>query len=426
MATFRARLTNKKLLPPLVLGGLLAVAAAALLNPPTADRAPPERGPRLSVEAMTLASAAYQVKVPSFGSVQPRTRSMLVSQVGGEIMWVSPQFRDGGVFAAGDALLKLDSRDYEADVQIAQATLLEAQQSLAEERALSQQAMDDWNRLGDDSEASDLVLRKPQLLAAQAAVAGAEAGLRKARLSLERSTVTAPFAGRILSTEVDLGEVIGSSSQLAEIYATDYVEVRLPLANADLDYIDLPEPGADTGEVPVQIHSSLSGGPDWPGFLVRTEGAIDDSSQQLHVVAQINDPFQLEPDNRAEHSGRKPLKIGEYITASIQGRTLLNAIVIPNSTIYQGSYVYLVQEGVLRRRDIVIAWQNDTDAVISAGLQAGDTLVTTPLGQVTSGTRVSIEGQQTQVVARPARPKPSGTGPGRRGAEDSAPSEALP
>lgn len=413
MPTITAPSIVKKALPALVLATPLALAALALLNPPAPERARPDRGPGLTVDTVTVSPTRYAMRIPSFGTVQPRTQSTLVSQVSGEVVWVNPQFRDGGVFRAGDALLRIDPRDYEANVQIARASLLEAQQALAEEQAQSQQALADWQRLGDGGEPDALVLRKPQLMAAQARVASEEAELRKAQLSLERATVTAPFDGRILSTEVDLGEVLGGNTALAEIYATDYVEIRLPLANTDLDYVDLPEPRPDGGaqqRVPVTIHSSLSAGAAWEGLLVRTEGAIDDSSRQLHVVAQVDDPFQLAGDSGTEHSGRKPLKIGEYVTASIEGRTLPGAVVIPNSAIYQGSYVYVVREGLLQRREIAIAWQNADSAVIASGLRAGDALVTTPLGQVTSGTPVAVTGERQQVASGAGASGGDGTG----------------
>jgi len=400
MKTNTTMMRSKKVLPWLVPAALLALAAIAMLNPPSADRAPPGLGPSLTVATSTMSPVAYQIIVSSYGTVQPRTQISLVSQVSGEIIWVNPQFRAGGLLRAGDPLMRLDARDYEADVQIARAKLLESQRMISEEEAQSQQALADWNRLGDGSKPSELLLRKPQLLAAQATVASAQAALRKAQLSLERTTVNAPFDGRILATEVDLGEVVTSNRQLATIYATDYVEIRLPLANTDLDLVDLPEPGnpntSPGDEVPVTVYSSLSRTTQWPGYLVRTESAIDTQSRQLHVVARVDDPFQLKPTHTESAIERKPVKIGEYVTARISGRTLDQAIVIPNSAIYQGSYVYIVEEGLLQRRNIEIAWQNETEAVIANGLTAGDELVTTLLGQVTSGTRVAITQERSQ------------------------------
>ncbi|QIB65561.1 efflux RND transporter periplasmic adaptor subunit [Kineobactrum salinum] len=428
------KLTRQRLLPWIVLAGLLLFAALALYNPPEAGRRPPSVEPRLSVETVTIVPASYQVVIDSYGSVRPRTRNMLVSQVAGEVTWINPQFRDGGVFRAGDELLRIDSRDYEADVQIARASLLEARQLLAEEEALSQQALENWQRLGDGGEPGALVLRKPQLLAAQADLASAEAALRKAELSLERTRIKAPFDGRVLTTEADIGQVISANAQLAEIYASDYVEIRLPLANSDLAYIDLPEPRrrlTGTSEEPVRVtlHSQLAAGSSWQGFLVRTEGAIDEDSRQLHVVAQVDDPFALEVDAESGAGARRPLKIGEYVTARIAGRQLARAIVIDISAIYQGSYVYVVEEGLLQRREIEIAWQNDREAVISSGLAGDEQLVVTPLGQVTSGTRVTIVAQQRQVVqsdAASAGRGPRSTGSGHAGPPHQAELGAQP
>ena len=93
--------------------------------------------------------------------------------------------------------------------------------------------------------------------------------------------------------------------------------------------------------------------------------------------------------------------------------TLQDALVVPNNTIYQGTYVYVVEDGVLRRRDIDIAWQNDTEAIVAAGIAPGDELVLTPLGQVTSGVRVTILGDDEGEGGAAGRPRPAG--PGDRG-----------
>lgn len=76
--------------------------------------------------------------------------------------------------------------------------------------------------------------------------------------------------------------------------------------------------------------------------------------------------------------------------AKIEGKTIQDAVVIPNAAIYQNSFVYIAEEGVLQRRDISISWQSGDESIINSGLQFGDKLVTTPLGQVTSGTRIAI------------------------------------
>lgn len=384
---------NKKLIPVAIFGGLLLIAVIIRMNPPEAPQRPVFSGPMMTVETRVVAETNYPIMLESYGTVQPRTRSILVAQVGGQIVSVNPNVRDGGFFEEGDVLANIDARDYEADVRIAGASLMDARQTLAEAEARTNQAQEDWARLGNTGEAPDLVLRIPQLKAAQAKIISAESTLQKAELDLERTNIVAPFAGRVLRKLVDLGQVVSPNTQLAEIYATDVVEIRLPLRNRDLPFIDLPESYRYTGVTRksggrVEIRSQLGGDESWEAMLVRTEGAIDEIARQLHVIAQIDDPFGR------DHEYHAPLKIGQYVTARLEGKTLPHALVIPNNTIYQGAYVYIVENEILRRREIEIAWQNNDEAVIGAGLEPGDILVTTALGQVTSGIRVTVVGEQ--------------------------------
>ncbi len=380
-----------------VLAVIISVAAFLIFlissNPPQSKRSKPSKKPQITVQTKVLAAETYQVMVESFGTVKPRTQSILFAQVSGQITGVSEQFRDGGFFEKGDVLVQLDDRDYTSEVKVSQASLLSANQVLLEEKARVDQALADWQRLGNGKQASALVLRKPQLEAAKAQVLSAQAKLDKAELSLERTQVIAPYAGRILKKQVDLGQVVSSNTQLATIFAVDYVEIRLPIKNKDLALINLPEVYRDIGEHgsknDVVLTSDLMGEQSWKGKIIRTESAIDEQSQQLYVVAQINRPYD------ATTSFGSPIKIGQYVTAKIEGKELSNSLVVPSSAIYQGSYVYIVENGLLIRREIMLGWKNGTQAIIESGLVVGDELVLTTLGQVNSGTPVAIEGQVT-------------------------------
>ena len=393
----------RKLLPVAILTVLATAGLAILRNPPEMDRSGLLEGPRMLVETLALAPSDYPMRIQSYGTVTPRTRSMLVAQVGGQIQGIAPSFRPGGLFAEGDILLNIDPRDYEADVKIAEAALMDAMQAEAQEAARAEQALIDWQRLGGGESPSDLVLRRPQLEAAQARVASARAALSKAQLDLERTALRAPYDGRVLRQLVDLGQVVQGGAQLAEVYATDYAEIRLPLRNSDLPFIDLPEIG-HSAQPAVTIRSDLGGGGSWQGRIVRTEGAIDARSSQLHVVAQIDNPFGLGGQGQS-----RPLKIGQYVTAEIAGNVQRGSMVVPADAIYQNSYVYVVEQGLLQRRHVAVAWQNEADALIASGLEAGDALVVTPLGQVYSGTPVRVAGQG-QRRPRPGERPNSGQG----------------
>ncbi|MEM9172853.1 MAG: efflux RND transporter periplasmic adaptor subunit [Pseudomonadota bacterium] len=395
----------KVALPVVIFASLYGIAKLIGANPPAAEKREFEGNSALIVEALRLEPVDYTIQLESYGTVQPRTRTNLVSQVGGQVRSVHPSFRDGGFFNQGDVLIEIDPRDYRADVDIARGTLMEARQTLLEAQARSAQAQADWDALGNDTPASPLVLRQPQLDAAEARVASAEASLRKAQLSLERTQVTAPFDGRVLSQDVDIGQVVNAMTVLGDIYATDDVEIRLPLRNRDLQFIDLPEAVGDQSQASVAFESDLLEGQRWHGSVVRTEAAIDTAARQLHVVARVDDPF-----GRDNNAGT-PMKIGQYVTAQITGRSLQDVLVVPNANIYQGTFVFVVDNGVLDRRRVDIAWQNASESVISAGIEAGEMLVTTQLGQVATGTRVQVSGAATRDRrdANAAAPASNGT-----------------
>lgn len=390
----------RKFVLPVLVTALLGGATAYILdNPPEAKRRPPPKPVQLSVQTQQILPQDFSITLESYGRIRPRTQSTLLPQVSGEIVWINPKFRTGSFFEKNESLLRIDPRDYKAQVASARSSLASARQKLAEEQAQAEQAAQDWKRLGNRAQAPTLVLRKPQLAAARAEVESARAALDIAELNLARTEIRAPYTARVLEKSVDIGQVVSSGTSLATLYAVDYVEVRLPLQNRDLKYIDLPEryrfDSAEPASQPdVTLISELVRTERWQGKVVLTEGAIDSTSRQLYVVAQIDDPY-----GKAS-AGRVPLKVGQYVQAEIRGRTVKDALVIPNRAIYQGTYVYLVKDGVLQRADITVDWQNGSLALITAGLQAGDELVVTPLGQVVSGTPVSIVSDQAPAAER--------------------------
>ncbi len=398
---------KKKLLPVAVIVGFCFVAWLVIKNPPTVEKVqPPSK--QITVDVMPLKKQNVQVVVDSFGTVKPRTQSILFPQVSGQIKAIGPSFREGRFFNKNEVLVQLDARDLKAEIKIAESALLSARQMLSEEEARVKQAQLDWQRLGNKEKAPDLVMRKPQLQAAMAKVLSAEAGLTKAKLALERTKIVAPFDGRVLSKSVDVGQVVTPSTELAKIYATDYVEIRLPIKNKDLPYLYLPESTRHEAlkkdkQPQVTFYSDLVDRQSWQGRVIRTESAFDVNAQQLFVVAQIDDPYGV------SHAGKLTLKIGQYLTAKIDGKILKDVLVVPNKALYQNTYVYLVVKGKVIKKNVDIAWQNDDISVIKSGIKAGDLLVTTSLGQVVSGTKAKILNKDNKVKPLPKSTKPRKT-----------------
>ncbi|HBC58380.1 MAG TPA: efflux RND transporter periplasmic adaptor subunit [Gammaproteobacteria bacterium] len=342
----------------------------------------------VEVEVLQIQPRDYEIVIQSFGAVQPRIQSAMVSQVGGAIVHISDNLRPGGFFNQGDLLLGIDPRDHETQVALAQAELEDAELAYQQEEARGRQASLEWQQLGLKEPPTDLNLRRPQMRAIEARVSAAKARLAQAELDLARTEIVAPYDGRVLNLLVDVGQVISANSKLADIFATDHFEVRLPITNAALPWLKLPEGYTNTKSTlqsnavtlfnPLVPHS-----PPWQGHLVRTESAVDVKTQQLHVIVEIPDPF-------VAVSERPPLKIGQYVQALIRAQRIESAIVVPTSALYAGSYLYVVSEGHLQRREIDILWQGDDELVVDRGIEMGDQVVLTPLGQMSSGTPVTI------------------------------------
>ena len=414
----------RRILPVLVLILFAFVAYQITQSKPAVSKGKPPKLSKLVIETSTVQENEFTLNIESFGVVQARTQSELFSLVSGQVKFVSPRFESGAFFKAGDVLLEIDPVDYEVAVQVAKGDLVNAELALAEENARYEQAQRDlgnkpssWKKSKENVQISEYALRIPQLRSAQANVETAKAQLKLANINLARTKVRAPYDGRILTIYVNKGSVIGPSNRLAEIYSTDAIEVRLPIANKDLRFIHFPESLASKKQEypPVLIENDLGAKPQvWQGSVVRTEASIDSASQQLYVVARVNNPFldvshqqgslitgTLVTDTLINNVSLnkdqtlRPLKIGQYVKASIQGKRLENVITIPNSSVYQGSYVYVVEKGLLQRRPVGILWRNHKQSVITSGLKHGERLVTTLLGQVTSGTEV-IEKQVSE------------------------------
>jgi len=376
-----------------ILAIFIIIALIFIFNKPKVGSRSGNNGAKFTIEVLPIEFQQYQIKIDSFGVVKPRTQTRLFPQVAAKVIKISDNFREGGFFEKGDPLIEVDKRDYETQLKVSEADYQTAIQQLEEEKARVKQAIDDWKRLGKSNKAPALVLRKPQLAAANARVAAAIAKLSQAKLNLKRTVIKAPYAGRVLVKSVDIGQFITSATSLGEIYAIDYVEIRLPLPDTSLPFIDLPENSRDhllRGHFQKVIFRGHLGGLNqrWQGKIVRTEGAIDANTHQLYVIAQITDPYASSEKNVI------PLKIGQYLEATIEGEIIENAIVIPAKFVYQQQYVYLFKKGAVYRQDIEIAWSNEGDVVVKEGLKPGDKLVSTLLGQIISGTKVRLKGSK--------------------------------
>lgn len=374
--------------------------------------------PTPSVVTRDLEKRDFDIVLKSQGSVRARTRSNLVAEVRGRVMSIADNFQDGAFFEEGDVLLQLDKDDYETELIIAEGSLIQAELALVEEQARYEQASQDWARLNPDEKPNSLVLREPQLREAQANVAGAQARVKTAKRNLERTRIKAPYAGRILTKNVDVGQYIAAGAQIAEIYAVDFAEVRLPLTASQFGFLNLPnvyrgeDPEFDEGPRVVLKSSDGKNEYEWEGKIVRSEGAVDESTRQIFVVAQIDNPY-----GRTK-SGRPPLKVGAFVEAEIEGVTLKDVFVIPRKLLRENTNVLTVDgDNYLNRTKVSLVWQNDEVIVVDGGLKEGDRLCLTYVPFALEGWQVKTTPES---VALAGEPKPVEESQKRRPSNSSA------
>lgn len=388
-------------LPVLVVALGIGIGMGLIFTGPEAQRrTPPPTVP--TVEVLTAAARDFPVTVSSRGTVTPRTQSTLIPEVAGRVVWINPNLRGGGFFEKGDTLLRIDATDYENAVTVARAELARARLALEQEEAQAAQARRDWEALGMEGEPAGLALRRPQLETARADADAAEARLKQSEVELARTRLRAPYAGRVLEKKVDVGQYVSPGTLLATVYAVDYVEVRLPLTDRQLAFVDLPERyrGESAGKPrgPAVTLSADVGGVTrrWRGRVVRAEGAIDTASRQLFVVAQVDDPY-------ARHGDTPPLKIGQFVEAEIAGRTLKNVFVLPRQAVEAGGAVLVVTpDRKIERRPVTVAWSTGDRVVVSEGLKSGEMVSLTPMPFAADGAPVRVQGD----------PEPERRGPG--------------
>lgn len=379
----RTRRWGSLLLPPLVVAGAILVLAVAIALKPKPPKVEPRKVlPR--IETMVVTQEDVPLVVRTQGTVYAPTRTTLTARVSGQVVRVSPSLSDGARMLHGETLLEIDPLPYEAAMAEAEAALARASLSLAQEEAASAQARIDWELNAPGRDPSSLVLRQPQLARAQADLSAARTQHRLAQRNLEDTRVRAPYDGRVVLKRVDLGQVVAAqSTPLAEVYATAEVEVRLPVDLGDLALLDRAQ--ADKGPLPVTLTALF--GPQryqWKGRIVRTSGAVQESSRMAFVVARVDQP------DPAVGAG-PPLYPGLFIQAEILTGEAKDAFRIPRGALQpDGTLFRLSAEGRLHRIQPGIQRMDADWAVVTDGLEDGDQISLTPLLYFVDGMEVEV------------------------------------
>jgi len=336
------------------------------------------------VEVMVLEVSTESFRIDSQGTVKPRTQTVVSAEVLGSVVSISPKFVAGGVFEKGETLMRIDPTNYAVAVDKAEALVAQRQIEFDGAKKLRSQ--------GYRAEA--------ELASAAAALASAQAELVSARRNLERTHIRLPYAGMVLSKDADLGQFVNAGTVLGVTFATDLAEVRLPLTDQDLAFVELPAAAAisstGSGSGPAVSLAAIQKGKltNWDAQIVRSEGVVDERSRVTYAVAQIDDPYQLNADGT-------PLPIGTFVSARIDGAANVDVIRVPRTALRGADQVLVVDdENTIQIRTVDILRADNQYAYVRDGVTAGERITTTAIEAPTNGMSVrtaDMIGSETEV-----------------------------
>lgn len=370
----------------LLITGILAGAAGIAfglgkLKPPPETKDNQDIAPL--VQVMPLVASPASFRIASQGTVRPRTETVLSAEVSGAIVSISPKFIAGGVFAKGEELLRIDPTNYVVAVDQARATL-----------AQRQIEYDGASKLRSQGYRAE-----SEYASAAAALAAAKADVVKAERNLERTRISLPYDGMVRAKEADLGQYVNPGTRLGVTFATDYAEVRLPLTDQDLAFIELPGAAdiakSGSAEGPVVDLTAMQKGrrAHWNARIVRTEGVVDEKNRVTYAVARIADPYDLQGNSGHE----SPLPMGTFVAASIEGTTMENVIRVPRSAVRGNNQLMFVDDdNRLRIRNVDIVRTDAEYAYLQGGASVAERISVTTLETPINGMKVRTGDEETK------------------------------
>jgi len=355
-------------------------------KPKVAKKAPQEK--RTTVKIMHASKGNVSMKVRGTGIVIPAQKVELQPEVSGTISWFSPQFATGGIIKKDQPILRIDTSDYEIALRKSISTLATAQAELMLEEGQQRVAKESIKLLKSDKSAqeysTDLALRKPQLMKAEAAIEEAKADVDQAKLNLARCEIHAPFDVMVQETNVDLGSRVTTSTQLATLVGIKeyWVETAVPLDR--LEYLGLSRDSV-TAKVIRQ-----GGNSRWKGEVLRLTGSLTESTRLARVVVAVKDPRGLS----SKHFSM-PLMLGDYVDVSIEGNSLTSVYKLPREVVRNDDEVWLYKDGKLVIKKIHIVWTSKNWVYVSDGITESDDIISSYLSNPYSGMLLNVEKQQT-------------------------------
>ncbi|MCB9786854.1 MAG: efflux RND transporter periplasmic adaptor subunit [Deltaproteobacteria bacterium] len=398
----KSLITGLRVLAPLLVLAVGGFAAFTLITtrPKAAKRPPSAAAPLVEVVAAERTDSA--VSIEAFGTVSAAHVVPIVPEVSGRIVELAPALVQGGIVREGEVLVKIDPETYALRVDQLQAQVAKAQLDLRLELSRQKVAEREWAALESSvSEAPgeadrELALRNPQIRAARAAISAARSAVDAAKLDLARTTIRAPFDAYVREEGAEPGQLVGPGGKLATLVSTDAFWLELAVPMEHLGWIAIPGTNvpadAEGSAVTLLQQSGASTRVERQGRVLRLLPELEPTGRMARVLVTVADPLGLELP--VEQRGL-PLLVGAWVRGEIAGRTLEGAIAVPRQALRDGDKVWVVDgEGALRIRPVDVAWREAERVLVTAGIEPGERVVTSPLAAPVAGMALRVRGDE--------------------------------
>lgn len=321
--------------------------------------------PVVGVVTVYPQTVALTVELP--GRLESLRTADVRAQVGGIIQ--KRLFQEGSYVRAGQPLYQIDSSTYEASLESARAQLATAQATLAKADA-------DLARY-KPLVAADAISKQEYDAAvtakrsAEAGVKAAQAAIKSAGISLNRSRITAPISGFIGQSKVSEGTLLnaGDTTVLATIRQTNPMYVNVTQSASEVMKLrrQIAEGKLLAADGVIAVGIKFDDGTVYPekGRLLFADPTVNESTGQITLRAAVpNDQNILMP--------------GLYVRVLMDQVAVDNAFIVPQQAVTRGTKdtVMIVNaQGGMEPREVTVAQQQGANWIITSGLKDGDKVV---------------------------------------------------
>jgi RND family efflux transporter MFP subunit len=337
----------------------------------------------LYVETAKISPEPYRISFETTGLVQARNEIRIVPEVSGRVIAVHESFFAGGAFRDNEVLFEIEPRDYILDVRRLEAEVARARTALELERAESSAALAEWRQINGDVPAPDLVVRVPQLAEVQAILQSAEAQLENAKLDLARTRFTLPFDGRVMSSDIAVGQYVMAGQGYGMVFDISNLEISASLVDRQLEWL------LQGGDPQITVYVTFRGKQrEYKGNLKRTASSLDAGTRFATVYFGFDDAIE-------------ELLPGVFARINIKGEQLNDISLLPLSALQTQNVVWQVTaEKTLNRWEPEIIYQ-DPEYIVARGLSEPAVIVTSRVNGATQGMRVATAAEARSPVIQP-------------------------